>query len=30
MDKAREEVAQARRDLKPLSRRVKELEENVS
>jgi uncharacterized coiled-coil DUF342 family protein len=30
MDKAREEAAQARRDLEPLSRRVKELEENVS
>jgi predicted nucleic acid-binding Zn-ribbon protein len=30
MDKAREEAAQARRDLEPLSMRVKELEENVS
>jgi cell division protein FtsB len=30
MDKAREEAAQARRDLEPLSRRVKELKENVS
>jgi hypothetical protein len=30
MDKAQEEAAQARRDLKPLSRQVKELEENVS
>jgi hypothetical protein len=30
MDKAQEEAAQARRDLEPLSRRVKELEENVS
>jgi hypothetical protein len=30
MDKVREEAAQARGDLEPLSRRVKELEENVS
>jgi hypothetical protein len=30
MDKAQEEATQARRDLEPLSRRVKELEENVS
>jgi archaellum component FlaC len=30
MDKAREEAAQAHRDLKPLSGRVKELEEDVS
>jgi uncharacterized coiled-coil DUF342 family protein len=29
-DKAREEAAQARRDLEPLSARVKELEEDVS
>jgi BMFP domain-containing protein YqiC len=30
VDKAREEAAQARRDLEPLSARVKELEEDVS
>jgi hypothetical protein len=30
MDKAQEEATQARRDLEPLLRWVKELEENVS
>jgi uncharacterized coiled-coil DUF342 family protein len=30
MDQAREEAAQAHRDLEPLSARVKELEEDVS